>query len=92
LWIFFIERRLFNDRRLSSTESSLVQVNIASLSTTDFDDKESKKSRLGKASRRGRCVHWKVIEASIAIPLSSISNGLANVTLNKKQARSRVGQ
>jgi hypothetical protein len=37
-------------------------------------------------------VHWKVIEASIAIPLSSISNGLANVTLNKKQARSRVGQ
>jgi hypothetical protein len=24
LWIFFIERRLFNDRRLPSTESSLV--------------------------------------------------------------------
>ena len=60
--------------------------------TTDFDDKESKKSRQGKASRRGCCVHWKVIEASIAIPLSSISNCLANVTLDKKQARSRVGQ
>ena len=57
--------------------------------TTDVDDKESKKSRQGKASRRGRCVHWKVIEASIATPLSSISNCLANIT---KQARSRMGQ
>jgi hypothetical protein len=62
--------------------------------TTDFDDddKESKKSRQGKASRRGRCVNWKVIEASIAILPSSISNCLANVTLDKEQARSRVGQ
>ena len=34
-------------------------------------------------------MHWKVIEASIAIPLSSISNCLANIT---KQARSRMGQ
>src|SRR5271163_430592 len=61
--------------------------------TTDFDDddKESKKSRQGKASRRGRCVHWKVIEASIATPLSSISNCLVNVTLNKKQAQISCG-
>jgi hypothetical protein len=51
--------------------------------TTGFDDKESKESRQGKASRRGRCVHWKVIEASIAIPPSSISNCLANVTLEE---------
>jgi hypothetical protein len=59
--------------------------------TTDYDDKESEKSRQGRDSRRGRCMHWKVIEASIAIPLSSISDCLANVTL-EEAARSRVGQ